>query len=190
VGLAYYRVAPDVLNDLRPLITAHEAELVGPRARGYWFERPDAYDYQGVRDTARQLDAEGQRRAAERLELSEVQAHSLSLLNIDLPGDGGVFPPPLFMASVDPDALRHHLRIARRRLGPDPEIAARRFAHNEHDPRLAAFLDKQLRHLREALPLVWRFYERAAQTGDAILVIDLRARDLEIPDEAELIGAY
>jgi hypothetical protein len=49
---------------------------------------------------------------------------------------------------------------------------------------------RKLRHLREALPLVWRFHERAVQAGDAILVVDLRARDLEIPDEVELIGAY
>ena len=189
VGLAYYRVAPDVLDDLRPLIAAHEAELVGPRARGYWFERPDDYDYQGVRDMARQLDAAGQKRATERLELSEVQAHSLSLLNVELPGDGLVFPPSLFMASADPAALRRYLRVARRRLGADPEIAASRLVQNERDPRIAAFLDRQLRHLREALPLVWHFHERAVQAGDAILVVDLRARDLEIPDAVEVMDA-
>jgi hypothetical protein len=188
VGLAYYRVAPDVLDNLRPLVAAHEAELVGPRARSYWFERPDDYDYQGVREIARQLDAAGQKNAAERLELSEVQAHSLSLLNIELPGDGSLFPPSLFMTSADPELLRRYLRIARRRLGSDPEMAANRFVQNERDPRIAAFLDWQLRHLREALPLVWRFHERAVQVGQAILVVDLRARDLEIPDEVELIG--
>src|SRR5262249_34970660 len=45
-----------------------------------------------------------------------------------------------------------------------------------------------LRHLREALPLVWHFHERAVDSGDAILVVDLRARDLEIPEEIELAG--
>jgi hypothetical protein len=60
--------------------------------------------------------------------------------------------------------------------------------HTESDPRFTDYLDKQLRHLREALPLVWRFHERAAEAGDAVLVIDLRARDLEIPEQFELAG--
>ncbi len=186
MGLAYYRVTPNVLEDLRPLITAHEAELVGPRARGYWFDRPDAYDYEGVRSTAQQLDHAGNRHAIERLELSEVHAHSLSLLDIELPRDDGELPPALFMTSVDPDMLHRHLKTARRRLGDDPDKAANRFVQRERDPRFAGYLDKQIRHLREALPLVWRFHQRAAEAGDAILVVDLRARDLEIPEEIEL----
>jgi hypothetical protein len=188
VGLAYYRVAPDVLEEIRPLIKAHEGELVGPRSRGYWVERPDTYDYEGVQATARQLDQVGKTKANERLELSEVQAHSLSQLNIELPNDGSEFPPALFLSSAGPAALQRQMRIARRRFGDDPDTIAARLVQRENDPRFAAYLDKQVRLLREALPLVWHFYERAAQAGDAILVVDLRARDLEIPDEVELIG--
>lgn len=190
MGLAYYRVTSNVLEDLRPLIAAHEAELVGPRARGYWFDRPDDYDYEGVRSTAQQLDKAGRRHAVERLELSEVQAHSLALLDIELPRDESELPPALFMTSVDPDTLQRHLKIARRRLGDDAEKAASRFVQRERDPRFAGYLEKQVRHLREALPSVWRFHEEAAEAGDAILVVDLRARDLEIPEEVELLGMY
>jgi hypothetical protein len=190
VGLAYYRVKPAIIEILQPLITAHEAEVVGPRARGYWFDRPDEYDYRGVRATAQQLDRAGKKNASETLELSEVQAHSLSLLDIELPRDNGELPPALFMTSVDLDTLQRHLRIARRRLGDDPEKAARRFVQRERDPRFAGYLEKQVRHLREALPLVWGFHERAADAGEAILVVDLRARDLEIPEEFELLGMY
>jgi hypothetical protein len=189
VGLAYYRVASEVLEELRPLIAAHEAELVGPRSRGYWVERPDTYDYQGVQATARQLDQAGKAKAVEQLELSEVQAHSLSQLNVELPNDGSEFPPALFLTSVGPEGLRRQLRIARRRFGNDPDAVAARLVQRENDPRFAAYLDKQVRLLREALPLVWHFYERAAEAGDALLVVDLRARDLEIPDEVELISA-
>ncbi len=187
MGLAYYRIAPNVLEDLRPLIVAHEAEIVGPRARGYWFDRPDEYDYVGVRDVARQLDEAGQHNATEHLELSEVQAHSLSLLDVELPGDGGDFPPPLFMTSTDPELLKRSLKAARRRLGSSPETVASRLGQGERDPRFADYLDKQIRHLREALPLVWHFHERAAEANQAILVVDLRARDLEIPEEIELV---
>jgi hypothetical protein len=190
VGLAYYRVASNILESLRPLIIVHEAELVGPRARGYWFDRPDDYDYAGVRATAQQLDSAGARHAVERLELSEVQAHSLSLLDIELPRDEGELPPALFMTSVDSNMLQRHLKAARRRLGEDPDKAANRFVQRERDPRFAGYLEKQVRHLREALPLVWRFHERAAEAGDAVLVVDLRARDLEIPEEIELLGMY
>ncbi|MEP7285269.1 MAG: hypothetical protein ABI947_05820 [Chloroflexota bacterium] len=190
MGLIYYRVKPTVLADLRPLIEAHESELVGPRARGYWFDRPDEYDYLGVRDTARALDEAGRANALEQLELSEVQAHSLSLLDITLPSDGLEFPPALFMSSVDPVALRRQLRVAHKRLGDDPETAAGRFVQTERDPRFSAYLDKQMRHLRETLPAVWRLHEHTAETGDALLVVDLRARDLEIPEEVELLSAY
>jgi hypothetical protein len=86
VGLAYFS-GVNILESLHPLIVVHEAELVGPRARGYWFDRPDEYDYIGVQNTARDLDEAGQANAIERLELSEVEAHSLSLLDIELPRD-------------------------------------------------------------------------------------------------------
>jgi hypothetical protein len=189
VGLAYYRIASTTLENLRSLIAAHEAEIVGPRARGYWFDRPDEYDYVGVRDVARRLDEAGQQYATERLELSEVQAHSLSLLDVELPGDGGEFPPPLFMTSADPDLVRRSLRVARRRLGSSPEAVASRLAQRgERDPRFADYVDKQIRHLREALPLVWHFHEHAAEANESVLVVDLRARDLEIPEEIELAG--
>ncbi len=189
MGLAYYRVAPDVLDKLRPLIMAHESELVGPRARGFWTERPASYDYEGVQATAQELDRVGKAKAVEQLELSEVQAHSLSQLNIELPNDGGEFPPALFLSSVSPDGLRRQLRIARRRLGDDPDSVAERLVQRENDPRFAAYLDKQVTLLREALPLVWHFYQRAADAGNGILVVDLRARDLDIPDEVELVSA-
>jgi hypothetical protein len=94
------------------------------------------------------------------------------------------------MSSADPGALRRHLRMARRRLGANPETAASRLVQTERDPRIAAFLDRQMRHLGEALPLVWHFHERAVQAGETILVVDLRARDLEIPDEVEVMDAY
>jgi len=190
VGLAYYQVTPDVLDSLRPQIEAHEAELVGPRARGYWFDRPDEYDYVGVQATAHQLDAAGRAHALDSLELSEVQAHSLSMLNIELPGDGGELPPALFLTSADPVMLRRYLKIAQRRMGNDPARAASRFVQRESDPRFSAYIDKQLRHLRDALPLVWQFHQRAADAGNAVLVVDLRARDLEIPEEFELESAY
>jgi hypothetical protein len=186
VGLIYYRVAPNVLDDLRPLIAAHEGELVGPRARGYWFDRPEEYDYAGVRATAAKLDEIGRAKAVEVLELSEVQAHSLSLLDVELPADGLEFPPALFMSSATPAILERNFKLARRRLGNNPDEIAAGIRHTERDPRFTDYLDKQLRHLREALPLVWRFHERAAEAGDSVLVIDLRARDLEIPEEFEL----
>jgi hypothetical protein len=190
VGLRYYRLSPTVLESLRSLILGHENDLVGPRARGYWFDRPDDYDYAGVQATARTLDEVGHAQAVEALELSEVQAHGLSLLDVELPADDLEFPPALFMSSASPAMLARHLKLAQRRLGNSPEEAAERFVQNERDPRFTAYLNKQVRHLREALPLVWHLYERGAQAGDAVLVVDLRARDLEIPEEVELASAY
>jgi hypothetical protein len=189
VGLAYYRIKSSVLEELRPLIAAHEAEPVGPRARGYWFDWPVDYDYEGVRSTAQRLDLAGKENAIESMELSEVQAHALSMLDVELPRDDAEFPPALFAASVEPDALRNYMKIARRSLGSNPERAAAQFAHHERDPRFSAYMDKQIRHLREALPLVWHFHERAVEAGDAVLVVDLRARDLEIPEAIELENA-
>src|SRR5258708_3158653 len=68
VGLAYYQLPSDKLEELLPLIIEHEAEPVGPRARGYWFDRPEEYDYEGVRATAQLLDEEGRANAIESLE--------------------------------------------------------------------------------------------------------------------------
>ena len=187
MGLAYYRIPQTVFETLQPLVSTHEAEIVGPRSRGYWFDRPDEYDYVGVRSVAQQLDDAGKRNASEQLELSEVQAHSLAMLDVELPGDGGEFPPPLFMTSAPADLLPRYLKIARRRLGSSPEAVASNLGQGERDPRFADYLDKQIRHLREALPLVWHFHERAAAAEEAILVVDLRARDLEIPEEIELM---
>src|SRR5215470_4856753 len=150
----YYRVSPAVLENLQPLITAHENELVGPRSRGYWFDRPDEYDYEGVRSVALELDEAGRANAVEQLELSEVQAHGLALLDIELPGDGGEFLPALFMTSANQSVVQRYLRVARRQLGDTPEEAAQQFVQREQDPRFSAYLDKQIRHLREALPLV------------------------------------
>lgn len=185
MGLAYYRIPAQTFNELLPLITAHEADLLSPRARGYWFDAPDNYDYATVRAIATELDRAGQAAALETLILPEVQAHALSLLEIALPNDGAPFPPPLFLCSQTPEGVQLHLKAARRALGSDAERAARHFATNVRDPRFLGYLNKQLRHLREALPRVWRFYERAAEAGNAILVVDLRARDLFEPDAVE-----
>ncbi len=190
MGLMYYRISPSVLESLQPLVNSHENELVGPRARGYWFDRPDEYDYKGVRSVALELDEAGRANAIEQLELSEVQAHGLSLLDVDLPSDGEELAPALFMTSAGPTLLRRYLRIARQQLAETPEEAVKQFVQSEPDPRFSAYLDKQIRHLREALPLVWHFHERAADAGDAVLVVDLRARDLEIPEEIELANEY
>ncbi len=186
MGLEFYRISPPELEQLQPLIAKHESELVGPRARGYWFDRPDDYDYVGVQATALALHNAGETQGTERLELSENEAHSMSLLEVELPGDELEYPPALFMTSSTPEMIRRHLKIARRKLGTTPEIAINRIAAPDRDPRFAGYLQKQLRHLRDALPKVWSFYEVAAEAGQAVLVIDLRARDLEIPEEVEL----
>ncbi len=189
MGLAYYRLNPQTFESLAPLIALHEADLLSPRARGYWFDLPEEYDYDGARAVASQLDQAGRAAAAETLILSEVQAHALSLLEVNLPSDGAPFPSPLFLCSQAPEGVQLHLSAARKVFGADPERAARHFAVSVRDPRFLGYLNKQLRHLREALPLVWRFYERAAQAGAAVLVVDLRARDLFVPDAVEREGA-
>lgn len=185
MGLAYYRITDQKFNELLPLIAAHEADLLSPRARGYWFDTPENYDYAAVRAIAAELDRAGQAAAAESLILPEVQAHALSLLEITLPNDRSPFPPPLFLCSQPPAGVQMHLRAARKALGADAERAARHFATNVRDPRFLGYLNKQLRHLREALPRVWHFYERAAEANAAILVVDWRARDLFEPEAVE-----
>jgi hypothetical protein len=185
VGLAYYRIRPEHLESLRSVVIEHEMELVGPRSRGYWFDRPEDYDYEGVRRVAQELDEAGKRFGVETLELSEVQAHALTLLEMELPqDDNAIFAPSLFLFSSTPAMVRRQLSIARRKLGESPETV--RLAVRERDPRFAGYLGKQVRHLREALPLVWHFYERADEAGDAVLVVDLRARDLDVPESFEL----
>jgi len=71
MGIAYFRLPTQALTPLWPLIRAHEAEPVGPRARGYWFDYPDDYDYDSVRETAQTLYEAGRAAAWESLELSE-----------------------------------------------------------------------------------------------------------------------
>jgi hypothetical protein len=186
MGLAYFRIAPDQLEALNPLIMRHEGELVGPRARGYWFDRPEEYDYVGVQHVAQQLFEAGSAHAHDYLELSENEAHSLSMLELELPSDGLELSPALFMSSVMPAALQRQLKIARRKLGASPEGAIKRISVPDRDPRYTGYLQKQVRHLSDALPKVWHFYEAAAEAGDAVLVVDLRARDLEIPEAVEL----
>ncbi len=162
---------------------------MGPRARGYWFDRPDKYDYAGVQAVAQRLHDAGETHGTARLELSENEAHSLSMLELELPGDDLELAPALFMTSAAPDTIRRYLKIARRKLGTTPEAAASRISAPGRDPRFAGYLQKQIRHLRDALPKVWDFYESAAAADQAVLVIDLRARDIEIPEEVEL-AAY
>ncbi|MCS6871264.1 MAG: hypothetical protein RML95_10820 [Anaerolineae bacterium] len=185
MGLAYYRIDGQTFSELVPLIKAHESDMLGPRARGYWFDLPERYDYATVRATAAELDRAGRAAAAESLVLPEVQAHALGLLEITLPGDDVPFPPPLFLCSQAPEGVQLHLKAARRALGADAERAVRHFATNVRDPRLLGYLNKQLRHLREALPRVWHFYERAAEANAAVLVVDLRARDVFEPEAIE-----
>ncbi len=186
MGLAYFRLEAVELNRLMPLIVQHESDMLGPRARGFWFDRPDEYDYQGVQSLARQLYQAGTEHAGERLELTENEAHSLSLLEIEMPADGLDFPPSLFMVSALPEAVRRHLKIAQRKLGSTPEEAVERISISASDPRFEGYLQKQVRQLRLALPKVWHFYGAAAEARQGILVVDLRARDVEIPDEFEL----
>ncbi len=186
MGLAYFRIPIETLDTLSDLIAQHEADLTGPRSRGYWFEQPDSYDYEGARSVARSLYAAGETYGLERLELSENEAHSLSLLELELPADGQPLPPSLFLISADPDTIKRQLKFARRKLGPTPDIALTRIDAPDRDPRFAGYLRKQVRHLHDALPKVWQFYARAAEAGQAIVVIDLRARDLEILEPVEL----
>ena len=186
MGLAYYRLDSDVFEPLHDLIAEHEADPLGPRARGYWMDAPDAYEYEEVRRIAQTLDQTGKQHASETLELSEVQAHALSMLELELPADDEPLQPTLFTTSVTPAMLRERMTLAKRQLGTNPERVAAQLTTNERDKRFAGYMRKQMRHLREALPLVWRFYERALEAGEAILVVDLRARDLEIPDAVEL----
>lgn len=185
--MTYFRLPGEAFEALRPLIEAHEADIVGPRARGYWFDYPDEYDYAGARRVAKALEEAGARSGGERLDLSEVQAHALAILEIEMPPDNRPFPPSLFLSSAGPAGVRKHLNAARKALGPDAEMAAAHVGVQGSDRRVAGYLKKQVRHLREALPLVWAFYERAAEAGEAVLAIDLRARDLIEPDPAERV---
>lgn len=189
MGLAYFHLQPDAFQQLTALIAQHEADAVGPRARGYWFDQPEGYDYVGVQHIARQLYAAGEQGApdsVDRLELSENEAHSLSMLELELPEDDQPISPSLFLHSADHAKIRQQLKIARRKLGSTPEIALTRISTSQRDPRFSGYLQKQVRHLKEALPKVWHFYEAAAEADQAILLIDLRARDLEIPEAFEL----
>ncbi|MHB8627725.1 MAG: hypothetical protein ACYDBJ_12790 [Aggregatilineales bacterium] len=186
MGLAYFRIPTETLDTLSDQIAQHESDLTGPRSRGYWFEQPDSYDYEGARSVARSLYAAGEMYGLERLELSENEAHSLSLLELELPADGQPLPPSLFLISADADTIKSQLKFARRKLGPTPDIALTRIDAPDRDPRFAGYLRKQVRHLHDALPKVWQFYARAAEADQAIVVIDLRARDLEIPEPVEL----
>jgi hypothetical protein len=189
MGLAYYRLDTAPFQSLLPLIRQHEADMLGPRARGYWFDQPDEYDYAGVRAVAAELDQAGRAAATEALILPEVEAHALGLLEITLPSDGAPLAPALFLCSQAAEGVQLHLKAARKALGADAERAARHFAVNVRDPRLLGYLNKQMRHLREGLPRVWQFYERAAAAQEAVLVVDLRARDVFTPDAVEREGA-
>lgn len=186
MGMAFFRVAPEQYHRLRPLIEKHESEPVGPRARGFWMDRPDDYDYAQVQADAQELYQQARQHAVAEIELTENEAHSLSLLEMEMPGDGLEYPPSVFMASATPEIIKRFLRVAQRKLGFSPEVAASRIDAESNDPRYAAYLQKQVRHLREALPKVWHFYADAEKSGQAVVVVDLRARDLEIPDAVEI----
>lgn len=186
MGLLYFRVTAEVFEQSAALIDQHEAEPVGPRARGYWTAYPTDYDYAAVKATATTLAAIGAPVAHETLLLTENQANALPLLELDLPDDDKVYAASLFTTSLSPARVVKFMQKAKRRLGTDPDQVAGLLVGEAMDERFSLYFDKQLRHLREALPLVWRFYERAIAAGDAILVVDLRARDLDIPEAVEL----
>jgi hypothetical protein len=192
MGLAYFHLPNDTFQTLATLIAQHEADAVGPRARGYWFDQSEAYDYESGQSVARLLFAAGEQTSSnltDWLELSENEAHSLSMLELEMPADDQPISPSLFLHSADPIRVRQQLKIARRKLGSTPEVALRRIGAPQRDPRFAGYMQKQVRHLKEALPKVWHFYEAAAEADQAVLVVDLRARDLEIPEAFEL-SAY
>ena len=186
MGLAYFRIPTETFDSLSNEIAQHEADLTGPRSRGYWFDQPDSYDYEGARSMARSLYAAGENYGLEQLELTENEAHSLSLLELELPADSQPLPPSLFLTSADPHTIKSHLKFAHRKLGATPAVALARIEAPDRDPRFAGYLRKQVRHLQDALPKVWQFYARAADAGQAVLVVDLRARDLDILEPVEL----
>ena len=186
MGLLYFRVTAEVVEQNAALIELHEAEPVGPRARGYWTSYPTDYDYVAVKATATALAAIGTQAAHETLVLTENQANALPLLELDLPDDHKAYAASLFTTSLSPERVVKFMQKAKRRLGADPDRVAAMLVSEESDARFSLYVDKQMRHLREALPLVWHFYERAIAAKDAILVVDLRARDLDIPEAVEL----
>jgi len=185
MGMTYFSIPNADFEVLADQIATHEADQLGPRARGGWFDSDSQFDYAQSRQTAADLYQAGVHQGnPDRLTLSENEAQSLSMLDIELPGDDQPFPPTLFSASAAPDAVRLHLKIARRKLGTTPAIALARIEAPERDPRLAGYLRKRLHHLNDALPKVWSFYQKAAEADQSVLVVDLRARDL---DELEAV---
>ena len=185
MGMTYFLLPNTVFDTLADSIAIHESDQLGPRARGGWFDSDDVFDYAQSRSTATDLYEAGVRDGNAQLTLSENEAQSLSMLDIELPADGQPFPPTLFSASAGSDAVRQHLKTARRKLGSTPDVALARIEAPERDPRLAGYLHKRLHHLNEALPKVWGFYQKAADAGQSVLVVDLRARDLAELDEIE-----
>lgn len=185
MGIVYYQVKPDVITANRALIDLHEVEVVGPRARGYWFDQPSDFDYESVQQCARDLDQIGAQNALERLQISEPEAHALSLLEIEVPHDGKPMPPQLFLTSLTPEGLQAHMDALQEALGDDPDAAPNKIGATSRDPRYAPYLRKMVGHLREVLPRVWKFHQSAVDAGSGVLVIDLRARDLFIPDPIE-----
>jgi hypothetical protein len=186
MGLAYFRVSPAHYEALQGLILQHEADILGPRGRGLWYERPDDYDYHAVQYIARRLFSESRELAEATLELSENEAHSLSMLEIELPPDSLELPPSLFIASGSPDQVKRSLKIARRRLGATSAQAITKLEVSGTDPRYVGYLRRTLRHLQGALPKVWDFFEQAERHQQAVILVDLRARDVEILDPVEM----
>jgi hypothetical protein len=191
MGLLYYQVDADKLTALVPLIRRHEAEIVGPRARGggMWFDRPEDFDYDGVRATAQELAAAARDGAHGQLELSEVAAHSLAFLDqldISVPSDRRPLPPAPFLCSVGPRTAAAHMQAVRQRLGAEPVEALRGLLLDVQDRRVAGYFQKQLRTLQRNFGDIWQFYGQAVEAGHGVVVVDLRARDLWTPDPVEL----
>jgi hypothetical protein len=187
MSLVYYRIPNEVLLKNRRLAAAHEADPLGPRARHYYSEGEADYDYEGAQRTAQQLDAQGLANQTARLELIEPESQAMALLDIEIAQERrSVYQPAMFLCSADSAQVRLHVAAARKRLSPDIDAAVEAIALEEGDHRTSGYLAKQLRHLRTALGKVWRFYEAAESAGEAVLLVDLRARDVFIPDLVEL----
>jgi hypothetical protein len=186
MGIIYHQIPLPKLHLLRTLIKNHEANLLGPRARGYWIDYPDMFDYEQTQEVAQTLDQTARESSTTQLELSELQAHALTLLELEMPHDGAELPPQLFLVSGGKEIITGHLEIVRGLFAGNPANVAKMLRATTRDRRFQAYFDKMMNLLRETLPQVWQFWESAEKAGMAIVVIDLRARDVFIPSPEEL----
>lgn len=182
MGVELYHIPVESYRALRPTVRKHDNEIVGPRSRGYWFERPNHYDYAGVQVVAQRLHDAGEAYGLKRLEITEPEAQGLALLEIEFADDGASFPPALLLTSGEPAALTKHLDIMREEIGSTPAEWHAHLVVADSDPRFIGYFKKHLNHIRDVLPRLWAFYQEAITEGHAIVVIDLRALKIEIPE--------